>query len=102
MAKKEAIKRVYDTAEEAQAAAAAGAADGLKAFAVNGEFIVAKSPHQSLWFALRAKVAGIEVVQLDALPPFEAAMAALANATPEQRAEAAKLLGKVGKVEKQK
>ena len=47
-------------------------------------------------------MAGIEVVQLDALPPFEAAMAALAGATDEQKEAARKLLGKVEKVAKVK
>lgn len=99
MAKKEQIKRVFDTLEEAQAAAVA---QGRKAFTVNGAFIVAVNVGQALWFAYRAKVKGIDVVQLDALPSFDAALAALANATPEQKVTARMLLGKVVKIEKMK
>jgi hypothetical protein len=90
MAKKE-VKRVFGTLEEAQAAALEAK---RRTFTVNGAYIVAGDVGQALAFAHRAKVPGIEVVQLDALPSIDAALAALVNATPEQKATAMKLLKK--------
>jgi hypothetical protein len=86
---KQKIQQVFESMDEAQTAAAERK---QRAFKVNGAYVVAKSVAQALRYAYRALVPGIEVVQLDALPSVDAALATLARATPEQKAAARKLL----------
>ena len=86
-------QRVFGTVEEAQAAATQ--TEGKRrVFTVNGSYVVAADAAQALWFAYRGRVEGIDLVDLGALPSIDDALAALANATPEQKAAALKVLRK--------
>jgi hypothetical protein len=89
MAKKQKVVRVFETAEEAQKVATER---GERAWLVSGAYVVSGSRPGAIYHAIAAKVVEVEAVELDKLPSFEQALATLANASPEQRAQVSKML----------